>query len=145
MFKDLSKVAGLLVVASSLCSFPVQAASSATTPIKYIVAIFQENNSFDHYFGAYPNALCPGGTAPVLAPCTAGESAFTPLPNTPSVNGLSSATNALRLVPPFRLESLTSAYLGRLRIDNAGPYGSHGPSDVGTLLAYSDGREAGRG
>jgi phospholipase C len=26
-----------------------------TTPIKYVVVIFQENNSFDHYFGTYPN------------------------------------------------------------------------------------------
>jgi len=27
------------------------------TPIKHIVAIFQENVSFDHYFGTYPHAL----------------------------------------------------------------------------------------
>ena len=30
--------------------------SSTTTPIKHIVVIFQENISFDHYFGTYPNA-----------------------------------------------------------------------------------------
>jgi phospholipase C len=27
------------------------------TPIKHLVVIFNENNSFDHYFGTYPNAL----------------------------------------------------------------------------------------
>jgi phospholipase C len=34
-----------------------------TTPIKHLVVIFQENVSFDHYFGTYPNALnLPGET-----------------------------------------------------------------------------------
>jgi phospholipase C len=31
----------------------------ASTPIKHLVVIFQENISFDHYFGTYPNALNP--------------------------------------------------------------------------------------
>src|SRR5450755_2454127 len=31
------------------------------TPIKHIVVIFQENVSFDHYFGTYPHAHNPGG------------------------------------------------------------------------------------
>ena len=26
------------------------------TPIRHIVVIFDENNSFDHYFGTYPTA-----------------------------------------------------------------------------------------
>src|SRR6202040_2785670 len=26
------------------------------TPIKHVVVIFQENSSFDHYFGTYPHA-----------------------------------------------------------------------------------------
>ena len=30
-----------------------------TTPIKHIVIIFQENISFDHYFGTYPTATNP--------------------------------------------------------------------------------------
>ena len=29
---------------------------STRTPIKHLVVIFQENVSFDHYFGTYPNA-----------------------------------------------------------------------------------------
>src|SRR5215471_14158196 len=31
------------------------------TPIKHLIIIFQENISFDHYFGTYPNALNPTG------------------------------------------------------------------------------------
>ena len=57
-----------------------------TTPIKRLVVIFQENVSFDHYFGTYPYATNP-----------AGEPQFTPFPNTPSVNGL---TNALLTANP---------------------------------------------
>ena len=48
-----------------------------TTPIKYIVVIFQDNNSFDHYFATYPNSENQEG-----------ESTFIPLKDTPSVNGL---------------------------------------------------------
>jgi phospholipase C len=49
------------------------------TPIKHVVVLFDENISFDHYFGTYPNAQN-----------NPGEPQFTALPNTPSVNGLSS-------------------------------------------------------
>jgi phospholipase C len=50
---------------------------SAKTPIQHVVIIFQENESFDHYFATYPVASNP-----------AGENPFTALPGTPSVNGL---------------------------------------------------------
>jgi len=53
-------------------------AGRTATPIKHLVVIFQENVSFDHYFGTYPNATNP-----------AGEPAFQAAPGTPSVNGLS--------------------------------------------------------
>ena len=52
-------------------------AFSTTTPIKHLVVIFQENVSFDHYFGTYPVAANP-----------AGEPAFQARSGTPSVNGL---------------------------------------------------------
>src|ERR1700747_3710425 len=52
------------------------------TPIKHLVVIFQENVSFDHYFGTYPTALNPPG-----------EPAFTAAPGTPSVNGLGTLVN----------------------------------------------------
>jgi phospholipase C len=47
------------------------------TPIKHVVVIFQENVSFDHYFGTYPNALN-----------LSGETRFTAAPRTPKVNNL---------------------------------------------------------
>jgi phospholipase C len=37
------------------------------TPIKHLVVIFQENVSFDHYFGTYPNALNLPGETPFHA------------------------------------------------------------------------------
>ena len=48
------------------------------TPIKHLVVIYQENVSFDHYFGTYPHAANTGGQP------------FTPKPGTPHVNGLQS-------------------------------------------------------
>src|SRR6266404_1337764 len=73
------------------------------TAIKHLVVIFQENVSFDHYFGTYPNALNP-----------AGEPGFRARRDTPTVNGLSQAvlTNNPNLNPangagatnPFRLD-----------------------------------------
>ena len=41
------------------------------TPIKHLVIIFQENVSFDHYFGTYPNAPNPPGRTEVLRRCPA--------------------------------------------------------------------------
>lgn len=51
--------------------------ASTATPIKHVVVIFQENVSFDHYFGTYPNALN-----------LSGETRFTASPRTPKVNSL---------------------------------------------------------
>jgi phospholipase C len=48
-----------------------------TTPIKHLVIIFQENETFDHYFGTYPDAANPPG-----------EPEFYPAHDTPSVTGL---------------------------------------------------------
>ena len=47
------------------------------TPIRHLVVIFDENVSFDHYFGTYP-----------FAADLPGETPFHASPNTPSVNGL---------------------------------------------------------
>ncbi|WGS18084.1 MULTISPECIES: alkaline phosphatase family protein [unclassified Bradyrhizobium] len=47
------------------------------TPIKHLVVIFQENVSFDHYFGTYPNAENRQGETP-----------FHAKPSTPVVNSL---------------------------------------------------------
>ncbi len=37
-------------------------ASSAATPVKHLVVIFDENISFDHYFGTYPHATNKNGS-----------------------------------------------------------------------------------
>src|SRR5262249_47860985 len=72
-------------LSAALVVSPFSAASAQTgsvgsahtlTPIKHLVIIFQENVSFDHYFGTYPNAANTGGQP------------FTASPGTPSVNGL---------------------------------------------------------
>ena len=47
------------------------------TPIKHVVVIFQENVSFDHYFGTYPKAMN-----------LAGETPFAASQRTPKVNNL---------------------------------------------------------
>jgi phospholipase C len=55
------------------------------TPIKHLVVVFNENRSFDHYFGVYPNALNPEG-----------EPIFEPSRNTPrDINNLLSNPSLL--------------------------------------------------
>jgi phospholipase C len=51
---------------------------NARKAIRHVVVIFQENVSFDHYFGTYPHALN-----------AQGEPVFHALPGTPSVEGFS--------------------------------------------------------
>src|SRR5258708_36330292 len=62
--------------ASKLTSKPTTTVPTTATPIQHLVVIFQENVSFDHYFGTYPNATNP-----------AGEPKFMPAPDTPAGNG----------------------------------------------------------
>jgi phospholipase C len=70
-----------LFVQSGASMAPLDASAAATrTPIQHLVVIFDENVSFDHYFGTYPYATNP-----------AGEPSFTAKPGTPSVNGLANA------------------------------------------------------
>jgi phospholipase C len=100
-----SSIATLLVVGQVLA--PVYASAETTaTPVKHLVVIFQENVSFDHYFGTYPNALNPGG----------GEPKFKAAPGTPAVNGytdgllfsnpnfLNTTLNGAGASNPFRLD-----------------------------------------
>jgi phospholipase C len=89
--------------ASKPTSKPTTTVPTTATPIQHLVVIFQENVSFDHYFGTYPNATNP-----------AGEPKFKPAPDTPAVNGLSGGllSNNPNLNPangagasnPFRLD-----------------------------------------
>jgi phospholipase C len=108
------------LVASSLAAlltagtFPIPATAAGSTgetatPIKHLVVIFQENISFDHYFGTYPNAMNP-----------TGQPRFVAAPGTPSVNGLlgsmltnnPNATNTVNgkgATNPFRLDRSQAA------------------------------------
>ncbi|MDR2983948.1 MAG: hypothetical protein LBV34_03820, partial [Nocardiopsaceae bacterium] len=70
--------AGTAVAASGAhASAPRGHQQAAATPIKHLVVIFDENVSFDHYFGTYP-----------FAANLPGEPAFHAAPGTPTVNGL---------------------------------------------------------
>lgn len=102
--------------AAAAANPPTPAAKAATvkgqpataTPIKHLVVIFQENVSFDHYFGTYPVATNPSGEPP-----------FTAAVNTPGVNGYSNAllnanpnlnpANGTGATNPFRLDRSQAA------------------------------------
>jgi phospholipase C len=93
----------LLLISLYACTSPDRAStqsprSDASPPIKHLVVIFQENVSFDHYFGTYPNALNPQG-----------EPNFKAAPNTPSLNGLTDALlhNNPNAANPKRLDRNT--------------------------------------
>jgi phospholipase C len=74
---------------------PAAVNPATTTPIKHVVVIYDENVSFDHYFGTYPTAANTDGVR------------FTPAPDTTTPNNLW-AGNLLTKNPnefnPFRLK-----------------------------------------
>jgi phospholipase C len=84
---------GMLALAFS-AELAAAAGPEPKTPIRHIVVIYNENISFDHYFGTYPNAA----NLP-------GETPFHAAPGTPTVNGLTGALIARNLnsARPFRL------------------------------------------
>ncbi len=84
--------------------------------IKHLVVIFQENVSFDHYFGTYPKAANTDGQK------------FAAAPGTPSVDGLTQAllTSNPNASQPQRLEAAAprhvhlgnySAYLSEIEVE----------------------------
>src|SRR5215831_7982263 len=143
-------------------AFADRSHGDTATPVKHLVIIFQENVSFDHYFGTYPHALNPDG-----------EPAFHARRKTPTVNGLSgtlltsnpNASNAANLAGaanPFRLDRSQAAtndqnhaygpeqaavHLGLmdlfpLKVGTAGPPPNAPPTTVktkGLTMGYFDG------
>src|SRR3984957_1198538 len=126
-----SAVVGVTVASASTSGFtpgsvPVPATAAASsyrllaptsTPIKHVVVLFDENESFDHYFGTYPNAANTDG------------STFHAKPGTPKVNGLTPPllTHTPSGVEPQRLshsEALTCdqnhSYLPEQKADDLG-------------------------
>jgi phospholipase C len=101
----LAASAAIAATVAAACSIATgakdRAQQTTATPIEHLVVIFQENVSFDHYFGTYPNAANP-----------AGEHTFQAAPHTPPVNGLTPAllTHNPNAANPARLtrsEALT--------------------------------------
>ena len=68
--------------------------TTTATPIEHLIIIFQENVSFDHYFGSYPHAENLDDEIPFYASS-----------NTPSINGLTKSLlyNNTNLNDPFRM------------------------------------------
>jgi phospholipase C len=85
-------LAGIAALVIAAPAFGQQAVTR--TPIEHVIVLFQENVSFDHYFGTYPRAL----NLP-------GEQPFDAAPGTPGVDGLTpdllgrnpNAANPIRL------------------------------------------------
>ncbi len=119
--------AGLTTVALTSASARVTAAahtitfklSDSRTPIKHLVVIFDENVSFDHYFGTYPNAANTDGTP------------FTAKPGTPSVNGL---TPALLNHNPNTFNPLRLSHSEALTCDQNHAYGPEQAADDNGLM-----------
>ena len=85
------------------------------TPIKHLVVIFNENRSFDHYFGTYPNAMNPEGE-PVFEPAKNTQRDINNFlsdpalldnnPNLNPLNNVAATSSSLASVAsnPFRLD-----------------------------------------
>ena len=72
---------GMSAIGATTASAGAAGRSGMTaTPIKHLVVVFQENVSFDHYFGTYPKATNPNS-----------EPQFVGARGTPTVNGLTQA------------------------------------------------------
>src|SRR5579862_8957781 len=84
------------------------------TPIKHLVVIFNENISFDHYFGTYPNATNVEGE-PLFEPARNTQRDINNLLSSPALltdnnpNVLNSPNPSADLTPPFRLDRTQAA------------------------------------
>ena len=88
----------IFALCSSASGYAQPDDSSTRTPIKHVVVIFQENVSFDHYFGTYPDAVVNKDGSRYFI----GSER-----NTPRVNNLVSSgllTNNPNGINPFRID-----------------------------------------
>jgi phospholipase C len=113
-------------------SNPALASSSGhtATPIKHLVIIFQENVSFDHYFGTYPHAMNPAGEPPFFA-----------RPGTPTVNGLRGAlltSNPNFLNPANGADATNPFRLDRTQAATADQNHAYGPEQAATDFGLMD-------
>jgi phospholipase C len=102
--RKLLSMLGVALIALGPNVAPASAAPpTPATPIEHLIVIFDENQSFDHYFGTYPNATNPAGEPQFHArPGTPTVNGFTPglLTHNPSLNPL----NGTGATNPFRLD-----------------------------------------
>src|SRR5215472_6628953 len=98
-FRRTSSILASTLAALAL-TLPGSGRADTDSPIRHVVIIFQENVSFDHYFGTYPSALNPQG-----------EPAFHARRSTPTVNGYTPAllNHNPNQVNPFRLDRSQAA------------------------------------
>jgi len=137
-------IAALLITSIFVSSTNwAMADNDGKTPIKHVVVIFQENISYDHYFGTYPNAA-----------------GFPPKAGTPSSNNYISHPNLLtsnpNLANPFLLTAAQAitcdmdhgyldeqkAYDGGLVdkfVQFTGKTGTNCNPDGSTVMGYYDG------
>src|SRR3984957_6393880 len=117
-----------LATGSVAPGYAASADNDTTTPIKHVVVIFQENASFDHYFGTYPIAANPPGSPTFFAAL-----------DTPTINGITAVGPT---GGPGRANALTCdqnhAYTAEQQAVDAGtldafglPSGSGGTSATG--------------
>jgi len=102
-----------------------RSAVQTATPIKHLVIIFQENVSFDHYFGTYPYATNPSGEPP-----------FHAVAGTPTVNGLS---NGLLSVNPNLNPANGTGATNPFRLDRSQAATTDQDHDYGPEQAAADG------
>ena len=85
-------VAAFTVAAAGIGALAKDDGPATKTPIKHVVVIYQENTSFDHYFGTYPEALNPSG-----------ETKFKAAPARPKPNNLLHPKDLIDQNPNFLL------------------------------------------
>src|SRR5580692_9872868 len=76
------------------------------TPIKHLVVVFNENRSFDHYFGTYPNAMNTEGE-PLFEPAKNTQRDINNLLTSPALldnNPNLNSANGTNAANPFRLD-----------------------------------------
>jgi phospholipase C len=121
---------------------PLPGRLDTASPIEHLVIIFQENTSFDSYFGVYPVALNPPD-----------EPHFEAKPGTPSVNGLTETLlfHNPNESNPFRIGRLDSYtcdqnhdYAAEQRARNGGlmnqyvQFGAEGPGQPGQFCHQNE-------
>jgi phospholipase C len=104
------------------------------TPIKHLIVVLNENRSFDHYFGTYPNAINPEGE-PIFEPAKNTPrninnllSSPALLDNNPNANPNVVPSNGATVTQPSNGANAANPFrLDRTQADTAGQNHSYGP------------------